>query len=55
MKVRLLKDQFLHKGGMKKKKGLELTVHKDFGIQLIKSKKAERVKENKFSNIFKTK
>ena len=55
MKVRLLKDQFLHKGGMKKKKGLVLIVHSDFGRQLIKAKKAELVKENKLLNIFKIK
>ena len=45
MKVKLLKDQFLMKGGLKKKKGTVFTVHKDFGIKLIQDKKAELVKE----------
>ena len=53
MKIRLLKDQTLSKGGIKKKKGTQLIVHKEFGIALIKAKKAEKV--NKLLNIFKTK
>ena len=55
MEIRLLKDCTLHKGGLKKKKGTEFIVHKDFGISLIKAKKAELVKENKLLNIFKNK
>ena len=55
MKIRLLKDCTLTKGGLKKKKGTEFIVHKDFGILLIKDKKAEIVKENKLFNIFKSK
>jgi len=55
MKIKLLKDQILHKGGLKKKKGTEFILHKDFGIQLIKDKKAERVREKGLINLFKKK
>ena len=55
MKVKLLKDCTLHKGGLKKKKGTEFIVHKDFGIKLIKDGKADVVKEKGKESFFKFK
>ena len=57
MKIELLKDQVLYKGGLKKKKGAQLIVHNDKGIKMIKDGKAKRASKVKESikKIFKHK